>query len=341
MESLLIIRLSSLGDIIHTLPALSVLRQNFPAAKIYWATQKAGKEILDLVPGIDEIIVWQDNLLGKLLKIRNKKIEVAIDFQGLLKSAFLAFISGAKRRIGFNRQNLKEPLARFFYTEVSSAINEFNHHVIYKNLKLLELVGLKIEWSPASLNFPLVIPEAIKERVKIKLTEAGVADGRPLLLFNVGASWESKRLPASFWIEVIKMTQKVLNQDFQFCLLWGNQEELNLATEIHLQTNIPVLPFLDIKEVIALIKLTFLLVSGDTFALQVASALNIPVVGLFGPTSPTRNGPFRSHDVSVFSSVDCSPCYRRRCSRPRCWEAISSQQVSSAIINRLKNHDRA
>lgn len=338
MESLLIIRLSSLGDIIHTLPALSILRQNFPGAKIYWATQKAGKEILDLVSGIDETIVLQKNLLGKSLKIRNKKIEVALDFQGLLKSAFLAFLSGAKRRIGFNRQNLKEPLARLFYTETPSALNEFDHHVIYKNLKLLELVGLKTEWTPAFLNFPLVVPEEIKERVKTKLAEAGVDPSRPILLFNVGASWESKRLPAAFWIEVIKATEKELNQDFQFCLLWGNEEELNLAHKIHLQTKILILPFLDIKEVMALISLTFLLVSGDTFALQVASALNIPVVGLFGPTSPIRNGPFHSHDAIIYGSVDCSPCYRRRCSRPRCWEAISPRQVSSAIISRLKHH---
>lgn len=340
MENLLIIRLSSLGDIIHTLPALSILRQNFPAARIYWATQKAGKEILDLVSGIDEIIVWQENLFSESLKIRNKKIEVAIDFQGLIKSAFLAFISGAKRRIGFNRQNLKEPLARFFYTEISSAINEFDHHVIYKNLKLLELVGLKTEWAPDFLNFPLAVPEEIKERVKAKLTAAGVVDSRPILLFNVGASWESKRLPVAFWIEVIRMARKELSQDFHFFLLWGNQEELNLATKIQVQTDIPILPFLNIKEVIALISLTFLLVSGDTFALQVASALNIPVVALFGPTSPTRNGPFRSHDAIIFGSVDCSPCYHRRCSRPRCWEAISPQRVTSAIINRFKNYGR-
>ncbi len=338
MESLLIIRLSSLGDIIHTLPALSVLRQNFPATRIYWATQRAGKEILDLVPGINEIIVWQENHLVEGLKIRDKKIEVAIDFQGLLKSAFLAFISGAKRRLGFHRQNLKEPLARLFYTEMLQAMNEFDHHVIYKNMKLLELIGLKTEWEPAFLNFPLAIPEAIKERVKTKLTEADLADNKPLVVFNVGASWPTKRLPAPFWIEVIKTVKKELNHAFHFCLLWGNQEELNLAYKIQLQAGVPSLPFLTIKEVIALISLTFLLVSGDTFALQVASALNIPVVGLFGPTSPVRNGPFRSHDVIIYGSVDCSPCYRRRCSRPFCWEAISPQMVTSAIINSLKNH---
>lgn len=338
MKNLLIIRLSSLGDIIHTLPAFSVLRQNFPEARILWACEKSGREILELVPGLDEIIIWPNNFVRTGLKIRKDKIEVAFDFQGLMKSAFLALISGAKRRLGFPRQNLKEPLACLFYTETSTPINEFDHHVIYKNLRLLDLIGLKTEWKSENLHFPLFIPEEIRKKVKEKMAEAGLAHDRPLMIFNIGASWESKRLPAAFWIEVITGVRKELNRDYSFYLLWGSQEELNLARTIQLATDIPVVPFLTIKEVIALISSSFLLVSGDTFALQVASALRVPVVGLFGPTSPTRNGPVRSHDAFIYASVNCSPCYQRRCSRPRCWESISPQQVTSAIISRIKNY---
>jgi len=338
MKNLLIIRLSSLGDIIHTLPAFSLLRQNFPEARISWACGKSGREILELVPGLDEIIIWPNNFIRAGLIIRKYKIEVAFDFQGLMKSAFLALISGAKRRLGFPRQNLKEPLASLFYTETSAPINEFDHHVIYKNLQLLNPVGLKTEWQPENLRFPLSISEAIRKKVKEKLAEAGLANDRPLIIFNVGASWESKRLPAAFWTEVIRGFRKELNQDYTLCLLWGNQEELQLARKIQLATDIPVVPFLTIKEVIGLISSSFLLVSGDTFALQVASALHIPVIGLFGPTSPIRNGPIRSHDAVIYASVNCSPCYQRRCSRPRCWESISPQQVTSAIISRIKSY---
>jgi len=338
MKNLLIIRLSSLGDIIHTLPAFSVLRQNFPEARIFWACEKSGREILELVPGLDEIIIWPNNFFRTGLKIRKYKIEVTFDFQGLLKSALLALASGARKRLGFPRQNLKERLASLFYTQTSAPINEFDHHVIYKNLHLLEPVGLKIEWQPENLHFPLSIPNEIRKKVKEKLGATGLLNGRPLIVFNVGASWESKRLPAAFWTEVIKGVRKEFHQDYAFCLLWGNKEELNLARTIQQATDIPVVPFLTIKEVIGLISSSFLVVSGDTFALQAASALRIPVVGLFGPTSPIRNGPIRSHDAVVYASVNCSPCYQHRCSRPRCWESISPQQVTSAIISRIKSY---
>ncbi|MCX7973307.1 MAG: glycosyltransferase family 9 protein [Candidatus Aminicenantes bacterium] len=339
MESFLIVRLSSLGDIIHTLPAFSLLRQNFPKTKIFWVTQAKASQILELVPGIDEIIVIEPNLFFKALALRNKKIDLSFDFQGLLKSALVAFLSGAKKRFGFNRQNLKEPLAHLFYTDKLPAIKEFDHHVIYKNLKLLELIGLKIDWNPASLTFPLAIPKEITEKTKLKLTEIGLVENKPLIIFNVGASWESKRLPTSFWIETINLVKKEMQDSFNLALLWGNQEELTLAKNIHEKTKIYLLPFLDLKETIALISIISLLVSGDTFALQVASALNTSVVGLFGPTSPIRNGPFRPNDVYIYSSINCSPCYRRRCSQPRCWQAISPQRVVSAIINRVKRDD--
>lgn len=336
MTNFLIVRLSSLGDIIHTLPAYSLLRESLPEAEIYWATQGKSKEILDLVPGLKKIIDINSNLIARTFAIRQKRIDVALDFQGLIKSAFLTFLSGAKRRLGFNRQNLKEPMAHIFYTETMSTLKEFDHHVIYKNLKLLELLGLTIDWNPEALKFPLFIPEEIKNRVKTKLEEIGLTLNKPLVIFNVGASWPSKRLPVPLWIETINLAKKELNDHFHFALLWGNQEEFILAKNIQQPLDIYLLPFFNIKETIALISSTALLVSGDTFALQVASALKIPIVGLFGPTSPIRNGPFRPQDAYIYSSVSCSPCYQRRCARPRCWEDLSPSTIVSAIINRIK-----
>jgi ADP-heptose:LPS heptosyltransferase len=339
MSDFLLIRLSSLGDIIHTLPAFSALRKTFLGAKITWAVESPGKEILELVPGIDQILVCRKNPLAAGFRTR-KKATIALDFQGLLKSAVLAFFSGAHRRLGFNRLNLKEPLARFFYTETIPPVDEFAHHVIYKNFCLLEPLGIKPELGTKSFDFPLLIPSELKNQVQEKLVISGFSAGQPLIIFNVGASWPSKRLSAQFWVEVINGTKERVGSGKNLLLLWGNEEELSLAQAVQEKTDVSLIPFLSVKEVVALLSLTSLLISGDTFALQVAGALNIPCVGLFGPTSPIRNGPFRPHDAIIYADVDCSPCYYRTCAAPRCWQSIDPQKVIDSIANQVKTYVR-
>lgn len=143
MDRFLIIRLSSLGDIIHTLPAFAALRKSFPEAEVRWAAEEKGKEILDLVPGIDEVVVVDKiKWLRSARRLRSRD-QTALDFQGLVKSALLAYLSRSRRRIGFSRANLKERLASVFYTEHSSPLPEEEGHVISKNLKLLETLGVR------------------------------------------------------------------------------------------------------------------------------------------------------------------------------------------------------
>ena len=181
MENFLIIRTSSLGDVIHTLPAFAALRKKHPQARIAWAVEQKGKEILDLVPGLDDIIIVGTPRWRK--RIRNKN-QVALDFQGLIKSGFIAFLSRSGKRLGYHRKNLKEPLASIFYTDQLEEVSEAGH-VISKNLKLLTLVGVNEE----KYEFPLAVPNAIRNAVKEKIGRLGDRSGRKLVLFNVGAAW--------------------------------------------------------------------------------------------------------------------------------------------------------
>lgn len=337
MNDFLLIRLSSLGDIIHTLPAMACLRRSFPAAKIAWASEPAGKEILDLVPGLDEVIVCPKNIFEnrRLLK---KKAGTVLDFQGLIKSGLLAFLSGARRRLGFSRPNLKEPFARFFYTETLPPLDEFADHVIIKNLRLLELLEINVNEAKTSLDFPLELPVALRAQVEQKLRVAGLAlEPRPII-FNVGGSWPSKRLPPEFWIKLINLAKEGLSSGQNFFLLWGHKDELTLARSVQKETGIALLPFLSIKEVIGLLSFALLVVSGDTFALQAATALNIRSLGLFGPTSPQRNGPIHPQDEVIYAGVECSPCYSRTCAHPRCWEDISVEKVAATLLRQVEKH---
>ncbi len=331
MDRFLFIRLSSLGDIIHTLPAFAALRRSFPEAVVRWTVEEKGKEVLDLVPGIDEIVIIEKKRWRRSVsKIRGSD-QIALDFQGLVKSALLAFLSRSRRRIGFPRKNLKEPLASIFYTESPDPIAEEGGHVIAKNLRLLERLGIKEE----RYEFPLQIPDEVSHSLKMKLDGLGRQENLKLVVYNLGAAWETKRWFPEKWAETIG---KANISDAFPLLLWGNVEEKRLADDVGLKTGAAVAPFLSIKEVIALIRSASLLVSGDTFALQVACAVDVPTVAIFGPTNPRRNGPFRSRDKIVFQKQECNPCYKRTCPTLECLTAISPEEVAAAVMEQWKSH---
>lgn len=330
MTDLLIIRLSSLGDIIHTLPAFSALRKSFPVARITWLVEAKGREILDHVPGIDRIVEvrFKQNKLGsKEFRQEKKRLknelrayeQTALDFQGLIKSGYFALLSGAKKRIGFHKKNLKEPAARFFYNTRLEEISE-DQHVIYKNLKLLESVGVISE----ELDFPLQLSQELLSGIRQKLTVMGFDGSQKLVVANVGAAWETKRWHPEKWSRVIAGISS--DQIFPV-LLWGNQTEKELAQQISDTTKTQVTPQLTLSEVLALLHEAALVISGDTFALQAACALKRPVVAIFGPTNPRRNGPFDEQDHVVFQELDCSYCYKRKCSDIKCLAKITVEDV--------------
>jgi len=329
MNEYLIIRLSSLGDIVHAIPAFAALRRRDPGARISWVVGPKGREILTLVDGLDEIIVVGEP--GWRVQLRNRS-RIALDFQGLLKSAWIARRSGSRRRLGFGAGNLREPAARWFYTEKAAPLSEDNH-VIYKNLRLLELLGFKEE----VIRFPLRIPENLVASAGSRLAEAGRKAGARPVIFNVGAAWPTKRWHPERWVE----TLRGLDRSGIFpALLWGTEEERRVAERIGREADVPVLPFISVAETFALLKSSALLVSGDTFALQAAGAVGLPAVAIFGPTNPRRNGPFTPRDRVVYHELPCGRCYRRSCPDPKCLTAVTAEEVLRAIRDALKDHVR-
>jgi heptosyltransferase-1 len=328
MNKYLIIRLSSLGDIVHSIPAVAALRRREPEARISWVVAPKGREILNLVDGLDEVIVVGEPGWRKRLRDRDR---VALDFQGLLKSAWIGRLSGARRRLGFGPGNLREPAARWFYTEKASPLSE-DDHVIFKNLKLLELLG----YQENLVRFPLIIPEKISRSVENRLAETGRKHDQRPVLFNVGAAWPTKRWFPERWIETLRR----LDRSGIFpALLWGNEEERRIAEAVGRAADVPLLPFFSIGETFALLKNAALLVSGDTFALQAAGAVGLPAVAIFGPTNPRRNGPFTPKDRVVYHELPCGRCYRRSCPNPKCLDAVTADEVSRAIEDSLNRRE--
>lgn len=343
MSDFLIIRLSSLGDIIHTLPSFSALRKRFPEAKIRWIVEDKGKDILDCVPGVDQVITaktkeWSPaskKFWSELTRIKREikdRHQIALDFQGLMKSGFLAYLSGARKRAGFHKSNLKEPIASVFYTDQIDEVSE-DIHVISKNLKLLTLTGIQEE----VYDFPLIIEEAIQVSTHTKLANLGYSVQKKLVILNVGAAWETKRWCTERWVELIQRLGKE-KSDLFLLLLWGSETEKNISLQIKKETDVNMVPFLTIKEVMALVSKAGLLVSGDTFALQVACAMARPVVGIFGPTNPKRNGPFRSSDRVAFHELECSYCYKRKCEHRDCLKKISAEEIADLCQQSLRDN---
>ena len=328
MQEFLIIRLSSLGDIIHTIPAYAALRKKFPMDRISWLVEPRGREILGLVSGIDKVVVFDRKKWFQSLGPVRKREQTVFDFQGLLKSSFLGFLTGSRRRIGFSRKNLKEPLASLFYSEQIAELPEKDLHVISKNLRLL---GAR-DSGEERYEFPIHIPEKLREHVRLKLLKIGHVPGQKLVVCNVGAAWESKRWPPDKWETVIN----AIRWNYAYVLLlWGDDAELRLAREISSRTKTDVAPFFSIQEVIALLKETSLLISGDTFALQAGCALETPVVGIFGPTNPSRNGPFNPRDKVSYQQRPCSPCYQTACDTMECMKSINPDEVGTLAVRLL------
>ena len=329
-RNILIIRLSSLGDIIHTIPAFAALRRGFPGAKISWAVAPPGKPILECLPGLDEILVIKR---GKLLwntRGLHQRDRVALDFQGLIKSGLLAELSRARTRLGFHKNNLKESLASIFYTQRIPQVSE-DMSVIRKNLKLLAPLGIQDE----RIDFPLRIPAAASAKVRTELRRLGRNPGQKMVVCNLGAAWKTKRWSEERWTAFI-LALKKKQPGLLILLLWGNTEEAEAAKAVGTRTSSPVVPFLSVVEVMALLREASLLVSGDTFALQAACALAVPVVGIFGPTNPRRNGPFRKEDFTAYHPKECAPCYKRECRRAECLEDITAEEVAGLALKRLR-----
>jgi lipopolysaccharide heptosyltransferase I len=341
MDRFLIVRLSSLGDIIHTLPAFAALRSAHLDSHITWMVEEDGREILDLVPGLDRIVVvrakqwrWHTrDFRREAARIREEireREQVALDFQGLIKSGLLTWLSRARQRVGFHRADLREPMASIFYTQRADRFPP-DAHVISKNLNLLKKLGVQDE----RYVFPLKLPEALRAFVLEKLESLGFNGRARLVVFNVGAAWDTKRWTRDNWASVI---QGLKSSDLFPVLLWGTDTEKKLAEDVSSGTGTPLLPFLPIKEVLALLKSADLIVSGDTFALQAACAFSRPVVALFGPTDPQRNGPFLKADKTAFHPLDCSYCYRRTCPDLKCMAALRPEEVARLCRERLEEN---
>ncbi len=324
----LVVRLGALGDIVHTVPAVTALAGTHPDARIDWLVERKHRPVLDLFTFLRVTPIELEggsvsSFLSTMRALRANQYDLAFDFQGLLKSAALARSSGAARVVGFETSALREPIAGRFYTERVDPGPP--SHIIFKNLALLRAIGLHI----GSFGWPSERP-----------VPSDAASGR--IVINPGAGWPNKQWSPERFGAVSAALQR--SRGVRSIVTWGpGEEDLARAVVESSGGAATMAPRTTLDQLMALLRSAALVVSGDTGPIHMAASAGVPIVGIYGPTDPGRNGPWAPADVDACLSrfSECICHHKRRCHRAtRCLDDITVDEVVAAAETRLDRASR-
>jgi len=340
---ILFVKLSSIGDIVHTLPALAAVRKALPNAEISWAVEKSSAEILRGNPSIDNLIEIDTRALrgGKIIEnllldasrqmreLRKYSFDAALDFQGLLKSATIAKLSKAKRAYGFAKPNLREPASRFLLTKTFETPKKI--HVIRKNLALAEK-ALNIPVPAENFEFPIFTDNTHTAEAEKIVSETD----ENFAILNPAGGWVTKLWHAE---KFGALADKLWEENGLAAVVTTAPSEIELAQKV-VQNSKSGKVFAvqtSLKGFYELAKRARVYVGGDTGPTHLAVAANCPIVGIFGPTEWWRNGSPRAADICVErTDINCrTDCHRRTCANWICMD-ISVETVFDAVQNRLR-----
>ena len=334
VRRLLLIKPSSLGDIVHAMPTLAALRERFPDAEVTWLVKLQWAPLVEIIGGVDHVSVVEQGLggwLGRVPGLRAAHFDLVVDLQGLLRSGAMAWLTGCDRRVGFANAREGSPL---FYTrrvEVPTA----SMHAVDRYLLVAEALGAV---RPAEPLFEFVDRPEDRQAVQAILARAGVAASSPWIAMNVSARWETKRWPPQHFAEAADRLSQA--HGMPIVLIGGpaeRPESLAVMTRMRTkavdltgQTPVGLLP--------SLLRRAVVLVTNDSGPMHIAAAVGTPVVALFGPTDPVRTGPYGKGHVVLSHAVECRPCFRRECSHAvplECLTAVRPEQVVQAVQQQL------
>ncbi len=313
MTNLLVVRLGSMGDIIHTLPAAATLRRSFPGAHLTWLVESRWAELLEGNPYVDTIAILErgsfSSLWSSARRLRRRRYDLAVDFQGLLKSAISASVARPEKLYGFDKSLLRERLAAWFYSRM---VKVKAGHVVDMNLELAAAAGAS---NPAAL-FPL--PEG--------KPEGTLPEGR-FVLANPLAGWAAKQWP----LERYTALAERLRADLDLNLVLNGPPG---AFPQLMQVEGAFIHLSGLQGLIHATRRAAAVVGVDSGPLHLAAALGVPGVALFGPTDPARNGPY-GESFAVIRTPGAVTCYKRRSEPDESMWAITADDVVACLSTKL------
>lgn len=329
---ILLVRLSALGDVIHALPALETLRRGLPDAEIHWLVDAGASPLLAHDPRIDRLVVARLKArgAGKLARaaaflrlareLRAERYDVAIDLQGLLKSALLARATGAARIAGFREtREATGPL----YAERHP---RQGRHIAEMNAALVRAVFPGI---PIRRESHLAVTAAARAFARDAYAPYGDA---PRVVVNVGGGWPTKRYPPDLFRAAVERFLDLAGLPVAH-ILHGPGEKIDAVEAAGARGRI--LPENTVEQMLGLLEAADLVVSADSAPLHAAAALGRPCVGLFGPTDPVRNGAFAVRSAALVARVACRGCFRRACPRPPCMRTIPPDALAATMAGMI------
>lgn len=332
-RNILIIKLSAIGDVIHALPMAPAIKQTYPEAKVTWVVEKTAYDLLTNNPYIDEIIVFEKKKFKTLIgffkytpafsrMLKTKKFDLALDLQGLAKSAAIAYLSGAKAKLGYC--NMRE-----YSHLVSKPVcgPHSQEHVVQRYLDVARAIGCKAD----EVIFPVVITKQESQRAVNIAKFCGLDISCPYIILAPGANWPNKRWPTEHFAALADM----IFAKNKIPVLIGAKADEYFAEEIISAARIPPVNLVGkttLKELAYIIKQAQAFVGGDTGPMHLAVAVGTPVVALFGPTDAKRNGPYGDKNIVLNIDADCAGCWQRACPKSLdCLKAISAEAVYSKL----------
>ena len=338
--NILIIKLSAIGDVIHALPVSYAIKETYPDARVTWVVEPPALNILEDNPYIDEIIIFEkkkfkESLSGFLenfspfrRKLKEGHFDIALDLQGLGKSAAIAYFSGAKKRYG--TCNMRE-MSNFISKPV---IGEHkNGHIVERYLDVTRAIGCRVN----DVVFPVAISEKDERIAKDTIKKYGVSDGASYAVLAVGANWPNKRWPVSYYAD---LADWLFGQQIIPVFVGGGALDENLISEITRKAQIPPVSIVGkttLKQLAAVIKNSQFVIGGDTGPVHLAAGLKVPTIMLMGPTDANRNGPYGQSENAIEVNRPCRWCWKRACPKGLdCLSAISVDMVKSKIRTMIK-----
>jgi heptosyltransferase-1 len=312
MNSILVVRLGAMGDILHALPAVASLKESFPRKRIFWVVAHKWMELLDGNPNIDELVPFDRQVAGALAKtwrrLRAIRPEIAIDFQGLIQSAIAGRAARPETYFGLTRSLAREPLAALFYTR---RVEASGPHRVETNLQLAAAAGA------AALAEESWIPQGRPE---------GELPAGPFILTSPLAGWASKQWPLACYEELAKR-MRAQGLELVANVPAGRERELGQFTHLCLHTS-------SISGLIDATRRAIGVVGVDSGPLHLAAALGKPGVALFGPTDPVQNGPFKSR-MTVLRTPDAQTTYKRHAQVDASMTKISAERVAEELLRTI------
>jgi 3-deoxy-D-manno-octulosonic-acid transferase/heptosyltransferase-1 len=343
--NILIVKLSAIGDVIHTLPSLAALRRCYPQAHISWVVEEAASDLLIDHPMLNRVLVsrrkrWIGDLrsgrnggtvlreiTGFVRTLRDRPYDLVIDFHGLFKSAVFVLLSRGKRRLGYD--SMQEGSGLFLNEKIPE---DMTKHAVERYLDFPRHLGCDV----SRPEFPIALQESHFRRVRELLAEKKVDTERGFVGVSPVAYWATQLWDEAKFAALCDLIVTELGLPVVFT---GERSEGPIA-RIRALMQAPsasVAGETSLRELAALYRTASVLLTTDSGPMHLAAAVGTPVVALFGPTSPERTGPYGEGHVVIRQGLPCSPCFRKTCETMECMKTISVDEVFHAVGERLGN----